>query len=80
LRAKQGADWEFIGQTIQTIADPRLRALCDAFLKDWGDRFAARPRATIINARRGGLVEHTQMMRVAKEIVPLYPELNLDLC
>src|SRR5437899_12569965 len=39
LRAKQGADWEFITQTIQTIGDPRLRAFCDVFLKEWGDRF-----------------------------------------
>jgi 3'-5' exoribonuclease len=32
------------------------------------------------HARRRGLVEHTaQTMRVAKEMVPLYPELNLDL-
>jgi 3'-5' exoribonuclease len=81
LRAKQGADWEFIGQTIQTIADPRLRALCDAFLNEWGDRFRRTAAArNYHHARRGGLVEHTaQMMRVAKEIVPLYPELNVDL-
>jgi len=81
LRAKQNADWEFIGQTMQTIADPRLRALCDAFLKEWGDRFRRTAAArNYHHARRGGLVEHTaQMMRVAKEIVPLYPELNLDL-
>jgi len=81
LRAKQGADWEFIAQTIQTIADPRLRALCDAFLKEWGDRFRRTAAArNYHHARRGGLVEHTaQMMRVAKEIAPLYPELNLDL-
>src|SRR5437868_3032841 len=81
LRAKQGADREFITQTIQTIADPRLRALCDAFLNDWGDRFGRTAAArNYHHARRGGLVEHTaQMMRVAKGIVPLYPELNLDL-
>jgi 3'-5' exoribonuclease len=81
LRAKQGADWEFIGQTIQTIADPRLRTLCDAFLNEWGDRFRRTAAARKYHhARRGGLVEHTaQMMRVAKEIAPLYPQLNLDL-
>src|SRR6184192_1465629 len=81
LRARQGADWEFIGQTIQAISDPRLRALCDAFLKEWGDRFRRTAAArNYHHARRGGLVEHTaQMMRVAKEIVPLYPQLNADL-
>src|SRR2546422_2002070 len=81
LHAKQQADWEFIAQTIQAILDPRLRALCEAFLKEWGDRFRRTAAArNYHHARRGGLVEHTaQMMRVAKEIAPLYPQLNLDL-
>src|SRR6266446_6463032 len=81
LRAKQAADWEFMLQRIQRISDPRLRALCEAFLKEWGDRFRRTAAArNYHHARRGGLVEHTaQMMRVAKEIAPLYPQLNLDL-
>jgi 3'-5' exoribonuclease len=81
LRAKQNADWAFIAKTIQTIADPRLRELCDAFLKEWGDRFRRTAAArNYHHARRGGLVEHTaQMMRIAKEIAPLYPQLNVDL-
>jgi 3'-5' exoribonuclease len=81
LRAKQAADWEFIEKTIHTITDPRLHGLCEAFLKEWGDRFrrtaAARKNH---HARRGGLVEHTaQMMRVALAIARLYPQLNVDL-
>jgi 3'-5' exoribonuclease len=81
LRAKQNADWQFILETIGKITDPRLGALCDAFVKELGERFrrsgAARKNH---HARRGGLVEHTaQMMRVALAIVPLYPQLNLDL-
>ena len=81
LRARQAADWQFISQTIQTIADPRLRALCEGFLKEWGDRFRRTAAArNYHHARRGGLVEHTaQMMRVAQQLAPLYPELNLDL-
>lgn len=81
LRAKQNADWDFIVSAVQTITDPRLRALCEAFLKEWGDRFRRTAAArNYHHARRGGLVEHTaQMMRVAKEIAPLYPQLNLDL-
>src|SRR5882724_26287 len=81
LRAKQAEDWEFIVQSIGTIVDPRLRALSEAFLKEWGDRFRRTAAARKYHhARRGGLVEHTsQMMRVAKEIAPLYPQLNLDL-
>ena len=81
LRAKQNADWVFIAKTIQTIVDPRLRALSDAFLNEWGDRFRRTAAArNYHHARRGGLVEHTaQMMRIAKEIAPLYPQLNVDL-
>jgi len=81
LRAKQQADWEFILQTIQMLGDPRLRTLCDAFLNEWGERFRRAAAARKYHhARRGGLVEHTaQMMRVAKEIAPVYPQLNTDL-
>ena len=81
MRAKQNADWEFIEKIIHTITDPRLRALCEAFLNEWGERFRRTAAArNYHHARRGGLVEHTaQMMRVAKEIAPLYPQLNLDL-
>jgi 3'-5' exoribonuclease len=81
LRAKQKADSEFIVQTVSGIIDPRLRELCEAFLKEWGDRFRRTAAArNYHHARRGGLVEHTaQMMRIAKEIAPLYPQLNLDL-
>jgi 3'-5' exoribonuclease len=81
LRAKQTKDWEFIVQSVKTIVDLRLRALCDAFLKEWGDRFRRTAAArNYHHARRGGLVEHTaQMMRVAVGIAPLYPELNVDL-
>src|SRR5256886_11380703 len=39
LRAKQNEDSEFIEKTIEIINDPRLRVLCEAFLKEWGDRF-----------------------------------------
>ena len=81
LRAKQATDWEFIAQTTQTIADPRLRALCETFLEEWGDRFRRTAAARKYHhARRGGLVEHTaQMIRIARAIAPLYPQLNIDL-
>ena len=58
LRAKQNADWQFIVETIATITDPRLRALCDAFVKDLGERFRRTAAArNYHHARRGGLVE-----------------------
>jgi len=81
LRAKQNADWQLILETIATISDPRLRVLCDAFLKELGERFRRTAAArNYHHARRGGLVEHTaQMMRIANQIAPLYPQLNVDL-
>src|SRR5213075_1431425 len=81
LRAKQSSDSAFIIQAVAAISDPRLRGICELFLKDFGERFRRTAAArNYHHARRGGLVEHTaQMMRVAKEIAPLYPELNLDL-
>ena len=81
LRAKQQTDWESISQTCAVISDPRLRTLCELFLKEFGDRFRRTAAArNYHHARRGGLVEHTaQMMRVASEIGPLYPQLNMDL-
>jgi 3'-5' exoribonuclease len=81
LRERQASDYKFIGQTIATIADPRLRALCAAFLNEFSDRFRRTAAArNFHHARRGGLVEHTaQMMRVALALSPIYPQLNADL-
>ena len=81
LRGKQAADYAFLEQTVRAIADPRLSALCELFLTDFGDRFrrAAAARANH-HARRGGLVEHdAQMMRSAMAIATAYPSLNRDL-
>ena len=81
VAGQTGADWEFVSATMQGLADPRLRALCEAFLQEWGERFRRAAAARKYHhARRGGLVEHTaQMMRVAKAIAPVYPQLNLNL-
>ena len=81
MRARQAADYDYIGERVRAIGDPRLRALGESFLADYGDRFRRTAGArSYHHARRGGLVEHTaQMMRVAAQIAPLYPQLNLDL-
>src|SRR6476646_5647098 len=81
LRAKQASDFEFVKQSVAGISDPRLAALGEAFLSEWGERFRRAAAARKYHhARRGGLVEHTaQMMRVAKEIASVYPQLNVDL-
>src|SRR5207302_943448 len=39
LRAKQTAAWSFITERIKAIGDPRLRALCEAFVTEFGERF-----------------------------------------
>ena len=81
LRAKQAADWEYIGERTRALGDPRLRALGEAFFAEHGERFRRTAGArSYHHARRGGLVEHVaQMMRLAMAIQPLYPQLNLDL-
>ena len=80
-RDKQLADYDFIAQSIAAIADPRLRALGELFLHDFGEKFrrAAAARNNH-HARRGGLLEHTaQMVRAAVALCGVYPRLNRDL-
>ena len=81
LRAKQAADWDYVNQRIAALGDPRLRALSQAFLSEYGDRFRRTAGArSYHHARRGGLLEHTaQMMRTSVALAQIYPELNLDL-
>src|SRR3954449_5918157 len=81
LRAKQMSDFELVRQTVARLSDPRLAALGEAFLSEWGERFRRTAAArNYHHARRGGLVEHTaQMMRVALVLGPLYSQLNVDL-
>lgn len=80
-RARQDRDWEHIVQTCADLQDPRLHGLCHHFLDELGDRFrrAAAARKNH-HARRGGLAEHVaQMMRSAKALCSVYPDLNADL-
>src|SRR5437773_3017552 len=81
LRAKQSGDSAFIIQAVTAISDPRLRGICELFLKDFGERFRRTAAArNYHHARRGGLVDDTwPLMRVALALCPLYPQLNLDL-
>ncbi len=81
LREKQARDFESIVALVATIADPRLHALCELFLADFGERFRRTAAArSYHHARRGGLVEHVaQMIRTAHSIAELYPALNRDL-
>jgi 3'-5' exoribonuclease len=81
LREKQARDYAYILERVSKIADPRLRAVCEMFLEELGERFRRSAAArNNHHARRGGLVEHTaQMMRAAEALCPVYPILNPDL-
>ncbi|RYD76716.1 MAG: HD domain-containing protein, partial [Verrucomicrobiaceae bacterium] len=81
LRARQAADYEYITREIAQVSDPRLRAIGQLFLSEYGDRFRRTAAARYNHhARRGGLVEHVaQMMRLAVNICGVYPHLNRDL-
>src|SRR5206468_11955679 len=39
LRAKQTSDFELVRKTVARLSDPRLAALGEAFLSEWGERF-----------------------------------------
>ncbi len=81
LREKQAHDYQTLLDLTGTIGDPRLRALCETFLADFGDRFRRAAAArSYHHARRGGLVEHVaQMLRAADAVAAIYPTLNRDL-
>jgi len=81
LRKKQAHDYEEVSALVKSLKDPRLLALAEQFLAEYGARFrrAAAARNNH-HARRGGLLEHTaQMMRTANAICAVYPQLNRDL-
>lgn len=81
IRARQDLDFEQIQRFCESIADPRLHALCAKFLEKEGERFRRTAAARRNHhARRGGLVEHVaQMMRSAHALCGVYQELNRDL-
>jgi 3'-5' exoribonuclease len=80
-RAANDADFEMVTSLVESLVDPRLKALSLAFLDEFGLRFrrAAAARHNH-HAFRGGLLRHTaQMMRSADCICVAYPMLNRDL-
>ncbi len=68
-------------ETTSALGDPRLRELCEAFLREFGERFRRTGAAREYHhARRGGLVEHVaQMMRAAAALCQVYTDANRDL-
>ncbi|HUB68075.1 MAG TPA: HD domain-containing protein [Candidatus Methylacidiphilales bacterium] len=80
-RAALERDWAGIAGMVEIIHDPRLRLLCQAYLREYGEKFRRAAAARDYHhARRGGLLEHTaQMMRAGAALAPVYPGLNWDL-
>jgi 3'-5' exoribonuclease len=80
-RARLAGDWDLIRTTVTEMTEPRLRIVgnlaLDKFEAKWKRAAAAR---SFHHARRGGLLEHTsQMLRSARALAPLYPEVFPDL-
>ena len=81
FREQQRRDYAEIQNSIESIADPRLRRMGELLLTEFEDRFRRAAGArNVHHARRGGLVEHVaQMFRAANAIAATYPALNRDL-
>jgi len=81
VRERQERAMTEVRHLVESLADPRLRRVCELFLAEFGSRFARSAGARFVHhARRGGLLEHTaQMMRTAGAVCTVYPGLNRDL-
>jgi len=78
-----GQMFKEVKEIVGTIRHPQLAALCQAFLedKDLMQLFCSAPGGMKMHHDCiGGLLEHTHnMLRVAKTILPLYPQVQADL-
>ncbi len=72
-----------LNEILQGMEQPQLKLLANAFLNDADlmAQFRKGPAAIKIHhGYLGGLLEHTHnMLRVAKSIIPLYPQIQKDL-
>ena len=80
-RAALERDWADVQEITGLLKDPRLRALCQLYLTDYGEKFRRAAAARDYHhARRGGLLEHTaQMLRSGRALATVYAGLNWDL-
>lgn len=81
LRVANEEDFALIVRLAEGMNDPRLKALAQIFLEEFGARFRRSAAARHNHhAFRGGLLRHTaQMMRTAEAICTAYQALNRDL-
>ncbi len=67
---------------LQTLEHPAIKALAERYLEDGElmDKFCRAPAASSLHhAYLGGLLEHTlALLRLADQVLPLYPKLNRD--
>jgi 3'-5' exoribonuclease len=80
-RAALERDWADVETIVGALKDPRLRAICQLYLTEYGEKFRRAAAARDYHhARRGGLLEHTaQMLRSGRALAAVYPGLNWDL-
>lgn len=76
-----GKLWEELQEITNSIPHEGLRAVVKQVFETHGDRFRVGPAATAMHhAYRHGLLEHTvHVARVAKSLLPLYPEVDPSL-
>lgn len=70
-----------IDETVAGFANPVLKTLCAALIGNVSDQLMYYPAAQRMHhAERSGLMHHmTSMLRVAKAILPCYPQLDAEL-
>jgi len=72
-----------VTQIMQSMSHPAMKALAEAYLtdEDMMAQFRRAPAATSLHhAWIGGLLEHTlQLLELAEQMLPLYPQLNRDI-
>jgi len=73
--------WAELQQHVGAIAHAELRATVQAVYDDIGEPFRTAPAAVAMHhAYRHGLLEHTcHVVRAARALLPLYPEVDADL-
>jgi 3'-5' exoribonuclease len=78
-----GEMWTELSAIMRSLSHPAMRALADAYLNDeeMMAKFRLAPAAmSLHHAWIGGLLEHTlQLLKLAEQMLPLYPQLNRDI-
>ena len=73
--------WRHIEDSVRAIQHPQLQETVQRVLDELGERFRTCPAAiSMHHAYHHGLLEHTtHMVRAARALLPLYPEVDGDL-